>query len=317
MNELRKDYFLDRWVIIATGRGSRPHQFKSEKKSKDVDVCFFCPGNESMTPPEIDRVEEDGKWVIRVFPNKFPAVAEEGNPNVRTDNTFYTYASAYGSHEVLVESPNHDDEFGDLSVERIVKILKMYNKRINELMKKKHVRYVFVFKNQGKEAGTSLVHTHTQIIALNKIPSLLQEEAEATKDECKYCQVIEKEKDSERRVLENSTFVSFTPYASRFPMEAWVFPKRHLNCLNDMNEQEYNDLAEQLRLFTSKLEEINAPYNFYLHHSVEGDDLHFHVEIAPRISIWAGLELGSDIDINIIAPESAARFYRGEESGGK
>jgi UDPglucose--hexose-1-phosphate uridylyltransferase len=84
-----------------------------------------------------------------------------------------------------------------------------------------------------------------------------------------------------------------------------------------MNEQEYNDLAEQLRLFTSKLEEINAPYNFYLHHSVEGDDLHFHVEIAPRISIWAGLELGSDIDINIIAPESAARFYRGEESGGK
>ena len=67
MNELRKDYVLDRWVIIATGRGKRPHQFKSEKQDKAIDVCFFCPGNENMTPPEIDRVEEDGNWVIRVF----------------------------------------------------------------------------------------------------------------------------------------------------------------------------------------------------------------------------------------------------------
>jgi len=311
MNELRKDYVLDRWVIIATGRGERPHQFSSEKKSKEIDLCFFCPGNEHTTPPEIDRVEEDGSWVIRVFPNKFPAVTREGKPHVKTDNTFYSHSTAYGSHEVLVESPNHDDEFGNLSIDRIKKILKMYDKRINELSKIDHVHYVLVFKNQGKEAGTSLIHTHTQIIALNKIPSLVQKEAEATKDECKYCGVIENERNSDRKIMENS-FISFAPYASRFPLEAWIFPKRHVSSLSDLNEEEYEDLAKQLKHILSKLEEINAPYNFFLHYAPKGTELHFHIEIAPRLAIWAGLELGSDIEVNIMSPENAAAFYRGE-----
>ena len=316
MNELRKDYVLDRWVIIATGRGKRPHQFAPAKENKKVDVCFFCPGNEHMTPPEIDRIEENGNWVVRIFPNKFPIATREGEPHVKTDNTFYTYASAYGSHEVLVESPNHEDEFGDLSIERIVKILKMYNKRIEELSKINDVHYVLVFKNQGKEAGTSLIHTHTQIIALNKVPCLVQDEAEATKDECKYCEVIESEKNSSRRIMENS-FVSFAPYASRFPFEAWIFPKRHINMLNEMNEQEYEDLAKHLKLILSKLEGINAPYNFFIHYAPKGDDLHLHIEVVPRLSIWAGLELGGDVEVNIMPPEDAAKFYRGETDEGK
>ncbi|MBW2995617.1 galactose-1-phosphate uridylyltransferase [Candidatus Woesearchaeota archaeon] len=311
MNELRKDYVLDRWVVIATGRGKRPHQFASKKEDKKIEVCFFCPGNESMTPPEIDRVEKNGSWVIRVFPNKFPAATAEGDPHVKTDNNFYSYASAYGYHEVLVESPSHEDEFGDLGIDRIVNILKMYNKRIKELSKKDGIRYVLVFKNQGREAGTSLVHTHTQIIALNKIPTLVEREAEATKDECKYCEVIESEKGSLRRIMENS-FVSFAPYASRFPLEAWIFPKRHVTCLDDLNKDELQDLAQQLKLILKKLEDINAPYNFFLHYAPAGDDLHFHIEIAPRLAIWAGLEIGGDIEINIMAPEDAAKFYRGE-----
>jgi UDPglucose--hexose-1-phosphate uridylyltransferase len=316
MNELRKDYLLDRWVIIAMGRGKRPHQFALGKQTEKVEVCFFCPGNENLTPPEITRLEEGGNWVIRVFPNKFPAVMQEGDPAIKTDNQYYTYASAYGNHEVLVESPSHDEQFADLSIRRIKQVLQMYNNRIQELSKVKGVQYVSVFKNQGKEAGTSLVHTHTQIIALNTIPPLIEEEIEANKDRCRYCEVIEKEKNSYRRVLENS-FISFAPYASRVPFEVWIFPKRHVSCLDDLNDLELEDLAKQLKHILVKLKELNAPYNFYLHYAPQGKDLHFHIEVAPRLAIWAGFELGNDIFVNIMSPEEAAKFYRGEDSGEK
>jgi len=316
MDELRKDYVLDRWVIIATGRGKRPHQFAAKKEKQEVEVCYFCPGNEHMTPPEITRVEENGNWVIRVFPNKFPAVIQEGNPIIKTDNKYYTFSSAYGNHEVLVESANHDEQFADLSIKRIKQLLHMYNSRILELSKVNGINYVLVFKNQGKEAGTSIVHTHTQIISSSKIPDLVEKEIEANKDGCKYCQIIESEKNSDRRVLENS-FVSFTPYASRFPFEVWVFPKRHVTCLDDLNDLELEDLANQLKNILTKLKELNAPFNFYLHYAPQGKDLHFHIEIIPRLAVWAGFEYGSDITINTMAPEEAAKFYRGENSGEK
>lgn len=66
-----------------------------------------------------------------------------------------------------------------------------------------------------------------------------------------------------------------------------------------------------------KLKELNAPYNFYLHYAPQGKDLHFHIEVAPRLAIWAGFELGNDIFVNIMSPEEAAKFYRGEDSGEK
>jgi UDPglucose--hexose-1-phosphate uridylyltransferase len=311
MNELRKDYILDRWVIIAAGRGKRPHQFAAKQESNAVDFCFFCAGNEHTTPPEISRVEENGKWVIRVFPNKFPAVMAEGNPAIQTHNQFYTFSSAFGIHEVVTESPSHNDQIGDLSQHRIKQLLQVYNQRINALSKQSGISYVLVFKNQGKEAGTSLVHTHTQIAAMNKVPPLVQEEVAANKVGCKYCQIIQSEKDSYRRIMENSC-ISFTPYASRFPFEAWIFPKRHVRTLDDLNDIELEDLAAQMKHIFLKLKEINAPFNFYLHYAPAGEDLHFHIEIAPRLATWAGLEYGSNIIVNVMPPEDAAKFYRGE-----
>jgi len=312
VNELRKDYVLDRWVIIAGNRGKRPHQFLKPAENKNVGVCFFCPGNENLTPPETGRLEEGGKWAIRIFPNKFPAVELKGNSLIRTDNLYYTFSAAYGAHEVLVESPSHTDDFGDLSEKRIRQILEMYTKRINALEKQQGVKYVLIFKNQGDDAGTSLVHTHTQITSINKIPTIVEQEIEANKGGCKYCDIIQREKGSYRRIMENSC-VSFTPYASRFPMEAWIFPKRHVKRLEDFNDAELNDLAKQMKHILSKLKAINAPYNFFLHYAPSGADLHFHIEITPRLAKWAGLELGSGIVINIMPPENAAKFYRGEE----
>ncbi|MBW2989661.1 galactose-1-phosphate uridylyltransferase [Candidatus Woesearchaeota archaeon] len=314
--EQRKDYILNRWVFLATERKKRPREFKKKEIKEKVKTCFFCPGSENLTPPEIGRVEKKGKWKIRWFRNKFPAVKPEGNPVIRTDNDFFTFSSAYGCHEVIVECAEHDKQLWDLSRKHIEDILKVYKERITCLIKEKNIRYVIVFKNHGREAGTSLVHSHTQVVSLNKVPKLVEEEVNASEryETCPYCRIIGIEKKSDRRCFENDSFVAFTPYASRFNFEIWVFPKRHIRVIDELKEREFSDLAGILKRILAKLKKINASYNLFIHYSPDGKDLHFHIEITPRFAVWAGFEFSSDEIINSVSPEDAAKFYRGEGS---
>jgi UDPglucose--hexose-1-phosphate uridylyltransferase len=313
--ELRKDYMLDRWVVIASDRKKRRREFKKSEEQKASKTCFFCPGNEETTPPEIGRIEENGKWIIRWFPNKFPAVKKEGDPVIKTDNDFFTFSNAYGNHEVIAECPEHDKQLWDLDAEHIKKILYVYRERINNLAKEDNIKYVTVFKNHGGAAGTSLIHSHTQVASINMIPTLVKEEVIASKkfDSCPYCRIISIEKNSDRRCFENNSFIAFTPYASRFNYEVWIFPKKHIVDMNGLNDDGFKDLAEVLKKVLIKLKELNAAYNFFLHYAPEGNDLHFHIEVTPRFANWAGFEFSSDIIINSVAPEDAAKFYRDEE----
>ena len=312
--ELRKDYILDRWVIIASERKKRPKEFKKTKAKKEG-ICYFCPGNENLTPKETGRIEKNGKWIIRWFPNKFPAVSHEGSPAIRSANKYFTYSDAFGIHEIIVETPDHNKQLVDLTEDHIKEVLKVYASRITELSKTDGTKYVIIFKNEGMEAGPSLVHSHTQVVAYNKIPSLVKDEINAAKTygTCPYCEIINIEKKSDRRVFENDNFVSFTPYASRFNYEIWVFPKEHIKNITEMNENKLLDLASMLKKILVKLKEINISYNFFLHYAPEGKDLHFHIEICPRLATWAGFELATNATINSVSPESAAKFYRGEE----
>jgi len=317
MGELRKDYLLDRFVLMSTVRSKRPQDFKKpetdqEKRHNHSPTCVFCPGNESMTPPEIDRLGDKNRWSIRVFENKFPAVTKEGHYDMKTDNRFFTFSSAYGIHEILVETEDHSRQLGDLTLDEIVNVLKMYVKRINVLSKVRGIKYVVVFKNEGASAAASKEHTHSQIVAYNKVPQTIREEVDAATDfmTCPYCEIISIEKTSYRAALENNTFVSFTPYASRFPFEIWVFSKRHVNSITEINEPEIKDLADMLKKILLKLKTLNASYNFCLHNAPNGENLHFHVEVIPRLSTWAGFEYGSGDIINTVLPEDAAKFYK-------
>jgi len=316
MGELRKDYILDRYVIISEIRNKRPDEFITEPVKEKKGTCVFCPGSEQLTPEEIDRFEKNGKWYIRVFPNKFPAVEEKGEANIRTDNQFFTFSASYGKHEVLVETDDHKKQLSDLSVSQIKDIFKMYVKRIQALEKTYGMKYVLVFKNHGDEAGTSLIHSHSQIVAYNKIPTSVENMLKAVKNYncCPYCTIWNIERNSFRSVFENETFISFTPYASRFAFEIWMFPKRHVISIEDLDDNELKDMADMMKKILLRLKSINASYNFYLINAPKGDNLHFHVEIIPRVtSPWAGFELGSGDVINPVSPESAAKFYRGEE----
>ncbi len=314
--ELRKDYILDRYVLISSSRGKRPHQFAAKiVEAAGPEGCFFCPGNESLTPPEIMRVPDGkGGWKIRVFPNKFSAVELSGDYKIRTDNKFYTFSSGYGKHEVIAETPDHSKQLSDLSEEEIKEILQVYVSRINEISKIDGIKYVCVFKNHGNDAGTSIVHSHTQVIGLNLIPALVNDELSAIKKypSCPYCELIQNEKKSYRRCFENDNFVAFTPYASRFHYEIWVFPKNHIKSITLMNEYMLFDLAKIMKQILVKLKEMNAQYNYVLHYHND-DAFHFHIEFLPRMAIWAGFEYATNMAINAVSPEDAAKFYRGEE----
>lgn len=309
--ELRKDYFLDRWVIVSRRRGKRPHDMKQEEDVVESTSCAFCPSNEDQTPPEIGRLERDGQWYVRWFANKFAFVAREGEPTIKSHG-FFTFANAYGDHEVVVEAAEHDKQLHDLPAEHIKDVLKVYSDRIDELDDKNE--YVVVFKNYGKAAGTSLVHSHTQIASLNLLPPQIIEEVEKSHDQgrCLYCEIIDIEKHSDRSVFENDSFVAFCPYASRFNFEIWLFPKQHIKRMAEFDDKQMNDLAWMLKKVIVKLKELNASYNYVLHYSPKGEDLHFHIEVLPRIAKWGGFELNSGIIVNQVMPEDAARFYRGE-----
>jgi len=314
MGELRKDYILDRWVIISTERAKRPHEFVNKKAEEEVGTCYFCPGNENLTPPEISRWPcGSSQWKVRVFPNKFAAVNIDGNSAIKTDNRFYTFSSNFGKHEVIVETPDHKKQLADLDDETIKEVLKMYSNRIEELSKFPGIKYVCVFKNSGKEAGTSIFHSHSQVIAYNQVPEVVNEEiiAAANFSSCPFCDIIKTEKESLRRCFENDQFVAFAPYASRFPFEIWVMPKQHIKSITEMDEGKLYDLALIMGKILRKLKELNAPYNYVLHYSPSHCNLHFHIEILPRLSTWAGFEFNGTV-INVVTPEDAAKFYRGE-----
>jgi len=321
MNELRRDYILkERWVIIALNRGKRPNDFAGVQEEKEEQkTCFFCPGNEHLTPPEILRVKgEGGGWKIRCFPNKFPAVVEGKG---RYNEGFLTYLIAHGKHEVVVETPTHPGNIAELSPEHLVQVFDIYQNRIDEHHKDPEVEYVSVFKNHRRAGGASLVHTHTQIISMSLLPPVVKAEVEGELEyreenrvDCGFCDVIEKEKDKERCVFEDGHSIALTPYASRFPFEIWLFPKRHVKEWKELNKGEKLSFVSILLKVLKRLKEgLNDPaYNFFIHYSPPGKDLHYHLELCPRLATWAGFELSTGVIINTMPPEIACKYYRGE-----
>jgi UDPglucose--hexose-1-phosphate uridylyltransferase len=322
MGELRKDYLLERYVIISDTRKDRPHDFhrqqtmQNNSTAKNNKVCCFCPGNEHLTTKEIMHIGKDGKWIMRVIPNKFQALELKGKSTIVTDNKYYTYSDNYGQHEIIVETDRHSEYIFDYSKEHLVKLLHLYKARILVLSNIENIKYIQVIKNHGKDAGASIEHSHSQILAYNMIPTLIQQKEETckvsdnTKYKCAYCEIIQNEKDSYRQCFENNSFVAFTPYASRFAYEIILFSKQHKLSLIDFTDAEIEDLAAIMQKILAKLKQLGADFNFYFQNGIK--NMHFHVEFAPRINTFAGFEFATETIINTIYPEDAAKWYRGE-----
>jgi UDPglucose--hexose-1-phosphate uridylyltransferase len=311
MGIIRKDYILDRWVFYATERKKRKFEFKKEKvkDSSNSKTCFFCPGNEHLTPPEIGRLEHKNSWKIRWFPNKFPVTELTGISKITAKNLL-TEGKNFGKHEIIVETSDHLKQLSDLTVKEIKSLLNIYALRMQALSKIKGIKYITIFKNQGPSGGASLVHAHTQIVAMPIIPTQVMEEVNASTYKCKYCNIIKLESKNKRKILENKSIIALAPFASRYNFEAWIFPKRHIKNITEMNEQEISDTAFALKKILVKLKSLNVSYNFFLHYAPKGTNLHFHIEITPRFENFGGFEISTGAIINSVMPEEAAKFYK-------
>ncbi len=313
MGILRKDYILNRWIFYAGGRKKRPMEFKiDDKPNSSAKTCLFCPANEHLTPKEIGRVEEKGTWKIRWFPNKFPAVQLNGSQKLRKNGDLLLEGNTYGAHEVIVETREHEKGLADLEIRHIKEVLEVCFLRVNALSKNKSIKYVTVFKNNGPLAGTSLVHSHIQVASIPILPEEIDTKIKAAKKfkTCPYCSIIKLESRGKRKIFETKNAMAFAPFASRFNYEAWIFPKRHI-AGTELKDEELNDMAAILKKILSRLKSINASYNFFFQYSKKEDNLHFHIEVAPRIAKWAGFEFSTGAIINSVLPEDAAKFYRG------
>lgn len=328
-SELRQDIVTGDWVVIAVGRAKRPEDFSKIEysthkieSSLDMDDCFFCdPVKSNQEKDILIYSRSDGEWTLRVFPNKYPAFSRGKIPKPLEEGPYFAMTGT-GYHEVVV-TRDHFRHIPDLEVFEIAEIFDAFQDRYISLMRKKSVNYITIFHNFGKEAGASIAHPHSQIMGIPVISPYIKQELDGAElyyksiRKCVYCEMVEYESEFKKRVVaENDFFVAFCPFASRSAFEVWVMPKKHSPYFERITNEEKVKLAE---VFKSAMRAIkivvnNPPYNFYIHTSpCDGKDYrryHWHIEILPHTSTWAGFELETGVEISVIQPEVAAESLR-------
>lgn len=323
MPEIRKDPILGHYIIVASGRQNRPNDF-ADQKHKTANLCPFCAGNEHLTPPEIFRIDADqktdvksGEWKLRVVPNKFPAVYGD-MPLSPQKNSLYSVYNAPGRHEVIIETPDHDGKLETMPLEHTAGIIKTMASRAKEILAIPFIKYAMIFKNQGRSAGASLAHPHSQIAGIPIAPKRITDEISSCRryfkehKECLFCKLVKEEQYYSKRIIaQNALFTAFAPFAGRIPFEINIFPLEHLPRFEEITDEEASMLAEILQSCLKKLScsITGLAYNMMILTSPKDDDFyHWHIEIMPKLSQAAGFEQGTGFFINTVAPEQAAEI---------
>mgnify|MGYP001570505243 CR=1 FL=1 len=337
MPELRKDPVLGRWVIIATERAKRPDTYTGPAVEEPVEgLCPFCEGNESKTPPEIYAIRPKYTppnrpgWDLRVISSVAPFLRIEGEIE-RRGRGVYDLMSGVGAHEVVVETSQHIANMADLSEGQITNVINCYISRILDLERDGRFKYVLVFKNYGWIAGAGKIkHSRSQLIATPVNPKRVKEELVGAKqyydyhERCVFCDLIKQELESkDRLILDIGGFIAVAPFASKFPFEVWILPKKHSADFTTLNAEDRTGLAVIMKKVLAKLKKglNDPPYNYVFHtapfrrskvgywKSID-HDFHWHIEIMPRLTRVAGFEWGTGFYICPLPPESAAQFLR-------
>lgn len=299
-SQIRKDYLLDRYVLIAPRRSKRPEQIK--------ETAVVITPSSPFTPDHLkkSRIIDSlgtGKGQIVAIKNLYPAVTMKNK-------------KAYGFQEVIIDICDPTIRLTDLSDEHIIRLLHMYGRRVRALSRLSKIEYVICFKNEGASAGASIQHEHSQIFASSFVPPVAVDEQMKLKEYHHihhsdfYSDLIKKEIKSRRRVFEDKYIVAFTPYASLFQYEVWIFTKRQIDSIADLNKQEYASLARVLKKILLKLKKLGLAYNYLTRQIVSDSHQHFCLKIQPRGNVWAGIELDAGLIINPVPPETAAAYYR-------
>lgn len=284
--EWRHDPRTGRRVLISPVRGERPH---------DEPECPFCRGREAHTPREVFSDCDDQGWCVRVVPNRYAALSplDEGGP-------------AAGVAEVFIESAHHETDFKRLEAGQVERVLKAWQSRLRFWRNDGRLAFAQVFKNQGRDAGASVAHCHSQLIGVPFIPPGLEPPAGA----CAFCPWIASEETC--RVFETASLSVVCPPAPRFPGETWIVPKEHASAFEDWpaTAELASALLDLLGRIGKAFDEpdLNLIVNSAPYRSGPGH--HWRLEVLPKTSSPAGWEWATGLMVNTLFPEDAADRLR-------
>ena len=329
MSEIRQDATTKEWVIMATERKQRPSDFQMKIPRQEKPVyskdCPFCPGNESMTRPAVLTTtnSKTGAWQIRVVDNIYPAVTPKGATARRVVNNFFLSGDASGYHEVIIESPIHNKTMALMTDAEINDVLRAYHQRYQVTAREPSIESIIIFKNHGIEAGTSLIHPHSQLVATTIVPRNMRLKYEVAinyyddNGRNLYSALTNRELNAGSRiVMDTKRFVAFHPFASHLPFETWIMPTDIKASFGAASAEDFPHLAHVLRVILLKLHQglddpdFNMVFDSAPTHDQYSEIYQWHIRIIPRITKTAGFEEGSGININTALPEDTAKFMR-------
>ncbi len=332
--EYRRDPVTGRWAVVAPERSQRPFGLPDaeprHRTTGEREPCPFCEGQEHDTPHEVLAYRTPGSpadgpgWQLRVVPNRFPAVRAfppvadaPGSPGL------FHAVPAHGRHEVVIETSRHESDPGGMTDAEVAAVFRAYRGRLVSLAADERLAYAAVFKNVGAEAGASLGHTHSQVVATAFVPPAVRAELDgaaayhAARGRCVFCDVMAADlADGRRVVAETEHFAAVCPFAPRFEYEVWVLPKAHAARYETLTDALAPELGTLVRRLVRALDAAAArpAYNWLLHtaplRAADGPAFHWHLELFPRLSRVAGFEWGTGCFIVPVAPERAAAELR-------
>ena len=314
-------------VFVAPQRGGKPDDRALAARLGDsgdpLSWCPFCAGNESRTPPDVARAPADPAlpWRARIVPNTFPITvvdprqAGPGEPR-----------EAGGIHDVVIESPRHDRTILDVTAAAWHDVWSLCRQRLAVAAELESLTWATVFKNSGPKAGASLEHIHSQIVGLDVVPPAIDAEMAAVRrDAATFSRLLEAARRGGRIVAERGDLVALVPPAPRQPYETWIVatcPEAHFHATSPERVVAIADLTRDLVVRLERL----APgchYNWWLHQapfprSLDDDRIagswHWHLEVVPRLSEFAGFEIGTGCHITTRSAEESAEMLR--DAGG-
>jgi len=325
-SQLRQDLVSGDWIVIAPNRGKRPHQLVKKPDKRKIAPKAGCPfenPQKSGHRKPILIYGNAGDWQLQIIENKFPAFTHRKACSFLTSQGPYLVTQTVGHHELVV-TRNHFKSFDRLSAAEANQVFEAFRDRYLMFLNDRCISYAAIFHNWGPKAGASIFHPHYQIVAIPVLPPDISRSLNGSLEyfrknkKCVHCLMIDEELKNKKRIIyQNKGAIAFAPFVSKEPFEARIFPKKHMPYFENTLDHDLADMANALQRVLRKIRKnLKDPdYNFFIHtapliNKKKYKPYHWHIEIRPKISIRAGFELGTGVDINAVDPDDAAKLLR-------
>ncbi len=334
MSDLRFDPVSGHWVSIASNRNDRPFEYVPSAQVVKRPLCPFCAGNESETPSQVLAYDAQGQvvsgendsWMVRVIPNKYPSFSlASSNARATKNNTAagsaFQNGNCHGVQELIIPTRQHLVSLAELSDAETRFSIQAAQSRVATIRDADDMKHAMLFTNCRSAAGASLEHIHTQLIASPIQSTAL--ESRCQRNEAHFAEhgitlldaIVQWETEQQERMIEQSEHFSvICPYASRFAFQTWLVPKAGVPTFETASPAIADELGCLIRRHIARLESflVKPAYNVLFHMPPfdSADRNPWFVEIFPRLTTPAGYELGTDIWINPVSPETASRRFR-------